>query len=95
MSKEKDIIEAEVEIGLVHPYHKSQEVVIEMVNKWGMRLIKLGTHDEIAVIGIPVEKFKKIFGSSPVVGKYDVPQGTTHFISSVNVKKINILSEDK
>lgn len=95
MSKEKDIIEAEVEIELVHPYHKSQETIIEMVNKWGMRIIKLGTYDEIAIIGIPVEKFKKIFGSSPVVGKYDVPKGTTQFISSVNVKKINVLSGDK
>jgi len=90
---EKDIIEAEVEIELVHPYHKSQEVVIEMINKWGMRLIKLGTYDEIAIIGIPTDKFKKIFGSMPAVGKYSVPQGTTHFISRVNVKKINILND--
>jgi hypothetical protein len=93
MSKNKDIIEAEVEMELIHPYHKSQETIIEMVNKWGMRLIKMGTHNEIAIIGIPADKFKKIFGSMPVVGKYSPPQGTTHFISSINVKKINILSD--
>lgn len=87
----KDKLEAITELGIVYPYSKSQETVIEMINKWGMRLIKLSTFEDTVTVGIPVDKFKKIFGSTPAVGKYNIPNGTTSFISSVNVKKINIL----
>ena len=87
----KNKLEAITELELVHPYSKSQETVIEMVNKWGMRLIKLSTFKDTVTIGIPVDKFKTIFGEAPSVGNYKAPGGTTNFILSVKVKKINIL----
>jgi len=87
----KDIIEAVVEFGLIYPYHVSQDTLIEMINKWNMRLISMGTYDEVAKVGIQKDKFKTIFGENPSVGEFEVPEGTKKFISSVKVTKIDIL----
>jgi len=91
----KDIIEAIVEFSLVHPYNRSQEVLLDMVNKWGMRLISMGTFTEIAVVGIQKEKFKTMFKYNPYVGEHEVPGNAKSFISSIRVTKINILKGKK
>ncbi|MFA5600886.1 MAG: hypothetical protein WDA06_09870 [Phenylobacterium sp.] len=85
------MIEAVVDVYLKYPYSSSAEILIEMVLKWGMRLIALNTDSEKATIGIPHNKFKVIFGVNPKIGEYKVPQGTEHFLVKLIVTNIQVL----
>jgi len=82
------VIRARIEIELVYPYKQSLDTLLDFVNIWACRIIKGGTSQSKAVISMPVKKFKNIFATNPRIGKYKIPAGTEHFISSVEVKKI-------
>ena len=85
-------LSAVVRIGLQYPYHESLYVLYKLINVWNFRLISSKFHSQNAVIEIPRDKFKKIFGADLKKGKWHVPSGTESFIGSVEV--IEIIKKD-
>jgi hypothetical protein len=80
---------AVMELGLLYPYSESCRLVADLASLWSCRIMRLSSNGEEATIGMPVEKFNMIFGEIPQLGKWKVPQGTEHFISSVKVTDID------
>lgn len=80
-----------LELTLKYPWKISQEVLIELVRLWDMRLMRSGSNDPMAVIELPVASFKRIFGVSPVVGDVPVPKGTGSFLTHVKVREVKAL----
>jgi len=85
---------AVVELKLVRPINKSLEVLYKLVNLWQFNLIKSGTYNEKAIIEIPEDKFKKIFGDKPSTGEWEVPNGTQHFIEKFVVTQIKKVKQN-
>ncbi len=85
------MIKAILEIELVNPYSESINVLHEFNKLWGCVLLKGGTRKEKAIISISLKSFKTIFGVNPMVGQYEVPKGTQHFLSSLKVKEIKVI----
>jgi hypothetical protein len=79
-----------INLELVYPYSKSIEVLLKFNTLWSCFLLGGGTKKKEAIISMPAKKFKKIFNTNPQIGEYEVPQGASHFISSVNVKEIKV-----
>lgn len=79
-----------LEIELVYPYKLSLTTLLEFNRLWGCKIISGGTKNMIAVISMPVKKFKKIFKENPKIKKYKTPVNAEGFIASVNVKELLI-----
>ena len=79
---------AVVTLKLVRPYNQSVEVLYKLVSLWKLNLLQSGTRSEKAIIEIPEDKFKKIFGEEPSTGEWEVPSGTQSFIKEFKVTKI-------
>ena len=79
---------AVVTLKLVRPYNQSVEVLYKLVNLWQFNLIQSGTRSNKAIVEIPEDKFKKIFGEEPSTGEWEVPSGTQSFIEKFTVTKI-------
>jgi len=79
---------AVVTLKLVRPYNQSVEVLYKLVSLWKLNLLQSGTRSEKAIIEIPEDKFKKIFGEEPSTGDWEVPSGTQSFIKEFTVTKI-------
>ena len=84
------MLRAIIELELKSPYSESINILNEFNKLWGCILLRGGTLKEEAIISIPIKSFKTIFGVNPLVGEYDVPKGTEHFISSLKVIKITV-----
>lgn len=77
-----------LEIELVYPYKNSMATLAEFCFLWNCNIISGGTRRLKAIISMPSNHFKRIFGSNPVVKEYKIPSGTEKFISALKVKKI-------
>lgn len=82
------MIKAIVQLRLVYPYVQSLLNLFDFMSLWGGNLISAKTLSSQAVIGIPSDKFKILFGENPRRGKYKVPPGAEYFLEEVEVKEI-------
>jgi len=82
------MIKAILKLKIKHPYRDSFTILLDFCNLWSCNAIQGGSKNKTAKISIPAIKFKKIFGTNPVVGEYAVPLGAEHFIISIKVIKI-------
>ena len=79
-----------IELEIVFPYKKSINILSEFCNLWDCGLLEGGTNRPDALISMPSGKFKKMFGTNPRIGEYNIPTGAEHFIKKWNVKEIII-----
>ena len=79
---------AVVDLKLKWPFKRSQETLVELVRIWQMRLVKCSSNAPEAIIEIPVNAFKKIFGAMPAEGNYPPPKGTGMFIAAITVREV-------
>ncbi|NJL70929.1 MAG: hypothetical protein HC888_04585 [Candidatus Competibacteraceae bacterium] len=79
---------AVIELRLARPYGKSLTTLLDFINVWDCRIIKLSTKRQITVIGIEWHKFRTIWGENPIAGFYEVPAGAEKFMASVHVVSI-------
>ena len=84
------MIKVIIELNLVFPYKISMGVLVEFCSLWDSRILSGGTQRIKAIIDMPSNHFKVIFGKNPIVGTYSVPNGMNHFIESLKVKKIMV-----
>ena len=82
------MIRTVLKLKIKHPYRDSFATLLDFCNLWSCNVIQGGSRNKTAKIGMPAVKFKKIFGTNPVVGEYAVPLGAEHFIISIKVIKI-------
>ena len=75
-------------IRIIYPYRDSFTTLLDFCNLWNCNIIQGGSRNKKAKINMPAIKFKKIFGTNPKIGEYDVPAGAGHFIESIKVEKI-------
>jgi len=88
------MIEAYTKIHLLHPYTTSLEILFDLVMMWDFRLIQSDTRGSSAIIAIPSDKFKTLFGSFPREGRYSIPSGTEIFIEKVEVIDVKVRDEE-
>ena len=84
------MIRVVIELNLLFPYKMSMDVLLEFCSLWDCRIFYGGTKRRKAIISMPANHFKTIFGTNPREQKYQVPSGTEHFIESLQVKDIII-----
>jgi hypothetical protein len=84
------MIKAIIEIGLVYPYKDSLDIMVEFSRIWGCTILLGGRFEENSIISMSPRNFKKIFGSNPQVGEYEIPKNTEHFTNSWKVKEISV-----
>ena len=77
-----------IELQLVFPYKKYIGILSEFCSLWQTRILSGGTKRIKAIISMPVNKFKIIFGENPIIKTYNVPSGMEKFIESLKVKDI-------
>ena len=77
-----------LELELVYPYSRSMGTLADFCSVWDCGILGGGTNSVKASVSMPSFHFKKIFGTNPRVGKYDIPSGMEKFIAGVKVKKI-------
>jgi hypothetical protein len=82
------MIKVKIKLGLKYPYKISLMTLLDFNKLWGCQLISADTKKEDAKILIPCNQFKKIFGSNPLVGEYNIPSGMGTFVQSIRVIKI-------
>ena len=82
------MIKAVVQLTLVYPYVVSLLSLFDFMSLWGCNLISAKTLSSRALIGIPAEKFKVLFGENPRKGKYKIPNGSQYFLEEVEVKEV-------
>ncbi|MHA1470844.1 MAG: hypothetical protein ACTSSP_09830 [Candidatus Asgardarchaeia archaeon] len=79
-----------IELDLIFPYKISMTTLAEFCSLWNCTILYGGTKRLRAIISMPVNYFKVIFGNNPREGKYNVPNGMEHFIESLRVKKVMV-----
>ena len=79
-----------VEFGLAYPYAKSMPTMSDFISIWKFRTVSMDTRSNKVVVGIPWDKFKKIFHKNPKAGDWPVPSGADKFIASVSVKEVAV-----
>ena len=82
------MIKVILKLNIIYPYRDSFATLLDFCSLWSCNIIQGGSRNKTAKITIPAIKFKKIFGTNPVVREYTVPLGAEHFIASVKVIKI-------
>ena len=82
------MIKAVVKLTLVYPYVQSLLCLFDFMSLWGCHLISAKTLSPKAMIHIPSDKFKILFGENPRIGKYKVPIGSEYFLEEVEVKEV-------
>ena len=84
------MIKAVIELELTPPYKKSIMKLSEFCHLRSCGLLEGGTYRAKATISMSSGSFKKIFGTNPSIGEYNVPKGTEHFTRKWIVKEVNI-----
>ena len=84
------MIKVLLELQLIYPYKRSMDTLAAFCCLWDCGILGGGTNSLRAKISMPSIHFKKIFGTNPKVGNYNVPNGMEYFINNVKVKKIII-----
>ena len=79
-----------VQLTLVYPYVLSLLNLFDFISLWQCNLICSKAFSNNAVISIPADKFKILFGENPRKGKYKIPLGSEYFLEEAEVKKIEI-----
>ena len=82
------MITAIVELKLTYPYIQSLLNLFDFISLWGCCLVSAKTLSSRAVISIPANKFKILFGENPRKGKYRVPNGAEYFMEEATVKEL-------
>jgi len=82
------MIRVVIELSLIYPYKLSMDTLIEFCNLWDSRIFSGGSQKRIAIIFMPGNHFKTIFGTNPREKEFPVPTGTGHFIETLKVKDI-------
>jgi len=83
------VIKAVVELTLVYPYVQSLMNPFDFISLWNCTLVSAETLSSKAIIAIPSDRFKLLFGENPRVGRYKIPTGAGYFLEEeVIVKEI-------
>ena len=82
------MIKAVIKLTLVYPYVQSLLNLFDFMSLYGGNLISAKTLSSRAVIGMPSNKFKILFGENPRRGKYKIPDGAEYFLEEVEVKEV-------
>ena len=77
-----------IECQLQYPYKRSIDVLATFCGLWDCCLLSGGTNKLRATISMPSVHFKKIFGTNPRIGEYNVPNGMGKFITQMKVTRI-------
>jgi hypothetical protein len=62
--------------------------LFDFISLWGCNLVSAKTISNVAVISIPADKFKMLFGENPRKGKYKIPTGSEYFLVTAEVKEV-------
>ena len=82
--------EAIIKLELQRPLNKSHAILLDLITVWGLRVIKLGSKDKDAILGVPNEKFPLMFNKKPSLGDVKFSEGIAHFVKSIKVIKVNV-----
>jgi len=84
------VIRAIVELELTYPYSEAIFNLLDFCMLWDCSFLAGGANNSNAVISIPSDKFKQLFGNNPQKGKYAVPKGAEYFMEEIIVKGITV-----
>ena len=77
-----------VELDMVYPYKDNIDALFDWARQWKIRVVTAGTLKDTAVVRIPIEQYKLLWGHEPEEGIDGVPEGLEWLIDGVHVLEI-------
>ena len=78
-----------VELDMIYPYKNNIDALFEWANQWKIRIVTAGTLKDTAVVRVPFEQYKLLWGHEPEADTIDgVPEGLEWLIDGVHVLEL-------
>jgi hypothetical protein len=82
------MIEVIIEIELVRPYCSSLVSLFDTANTWRMKVLESSSNARKALLSVPWQSFRAIWGGNPRKGAIIVPKGTGAFLKACKISEV-------